>query len=140
MWVLSFIHLPCRKVQCKADSDENNSLSSGNYGPGILLRALYMLSYLTGISIKIEINRNNDQTVAFVVKRDCLWLFLLNFPDEQFLCSKLVTLLSSNNILGKSLGRLGKKYRLILDSDNNCKILIGYLIFGFRSAVLKGLL
>lgn len=98
-----------------------------------------MLSYLTGISIKIEINRNNDQTVAFVLNRDCLRLFLLNSPDDQFLCSKLVTLLSSNNILGKSLGRLGKKYRLILDSDN-CKILIGYLIFGFRSAVLKGLL
>lgn len=74
------------KSQCKADNDENNSLSSVNYGPGILLRALYTLSYLTGISINIDTNRNNDQSVAFVLNRDFVNnSFLLNFPDDQFL-------------------------------------------------------
>lgn len=81
---------------------KNNSLSSVNYGPGILLSTLYTLSYLFGISIRREINRNNVQSVAFVLNRDCLQLFLFNCPDEK----------------------LGKKSRFILDSDNNCETLI----------------
>lgn len=77
-----------------ANNAKNNSLSSMNYGPDILLSGLYSLSHLTGIFIKTDIHRNNVYRAALVLHRDCLQLFLLNFPDYQFLCKKkLVTTL-----------------------------------------------
>lgn len=68
-----------------ANNDKNNSLPSVNYGPGILLSALYVFSHLTGIFIRTDINKNSVYRVAFVLHRDCLQLFLLNFLDDQFL-------------------------------------------------------
>lgn len=40
-----------------ANNDKNNSLPSVNYGPGILLSALYVFSHLTGIFIRTDINK-----------------------------------------------------------------------------------